>query len=188
MKRRKSKPRPATKKRKSNRPVKRRKVVPTTPDEFYAMSKRAQDKSTRVAAAVTIFRSGISLRRAAEECGLTPRQLIRSARTALKKGPNGRYKPKLVDRLPRVLSFLTNQGMREILVRDSREASNLANYWNAVHRFVATGDSSRLEKIRHKYIIDAKGVRHPLLTDIVAINRLANAGVLSFESLYPRSA
>ena len=188
MKRHRRKTRPATKKRRSATRLKRKQIVPTTPDEFYAMSKQAQDQSIRVTAAVTKIRSGIPIRRAAAEFGLTGQELVRLAGTALKKGPNGVYTAKPVDRLPRVLSFLTNGGMREIAVRDSREATKLAKYWSAVHRSAATGDASRLKRFRGKYVTDARGVRHALLTDIVAINRLANAGVLSFESLYPKTA
>jgi hypothetical protein len=73
-------------------------------------------------------------------------------------------------------------------VRGSRQATQLAEYWNAVHRYLETGDASRLEKFRDKSIKDADGVQILLPTDRTELNRLGSAGVLSFESLYARSS
>jgi hypothetical protein len=72
-------------------------------------------------------------------------------------------------------------------VRDSRQASQVAEYWNAVHRYLETGDDSALRKFRRKRITDAKGTRVPLLTDLDELDRLGSAGVLSFESLYAKA-
>ena len=61
-------------------------------------------------------------------------------------------------------------------------------YWNAVHRYLSTGDASRLVNFRGKHITDAQGEKFPLLTDREELDRLGSAGVLSFESLYARVA
>jgi hypothetical protein len=82
----------------------------------------------------------------------------------------------------------TSEGKREIAVRGSRQATLLAEYWNAVHRYLETGSgASRLAKFKDKYIKDSSGARVPFLTDPAELNRLGSAGVLSFENLYSRS-
>jgi hypothetical protein len=69
----------------------------------------------------------------------------------------------------------------------SYSRTQLAEFWSAVHRFLQTGDTSRLKKFEGKSIKDANGTEIPLPTDRKVFNRLASAGVLSFESLYARS-
>jgi predicted oxidoreductase len=64
----------------------------------------------------------------------------------------------------------------------------VAEHWNAVHRYLQTGDVAGLRKFRKKRVIDADGKRVALLTDTAEIERYGSAGVLSFESLYARSA
>ena len=130
---------------------------------------------------------GVSLRQASREFGLDPRTVVRLGGSALRKRANGRYKAKASDRLLRVLRVPTREGLREIAVRDSRQASQVAEYWNAVHRYLETGDDSALRKFRRKRITDANGVRVPLLTDLGELDRLGSAGVLSFESLYAKA-
>ncbi len=130
---------------------------------------------------------GVSLRQASREFEIDPRTVVRLGRPALRKRANGRYKAKASDRLLRVLVVPTREGLREIAVRDSRQASQVAEYWNAVHRYLETGDDSALRKFRRKRITDANGVRVPLLTDFDELDRLGSAGVLSFESLYAKA-
>jgi hypothetical protein len=78
--------------------------------------------------------------------------------------------------------------MREIATRDSREASMVAEYWIAVNRYVdpESGDASSLQKFKGKYVTDSSGKKVPLLTDVSELDRLASAGVLSFESIYAK--
>ena len=82
----------------------------------------------------------------------------------------------------------TPQGPQEISVRGLRTASLLGRYWVAVHKYYETGDVSELQKFQGKSITAVNGARYPLLTDLDVLNRLGSAGVLSFESLYARSA
>ena len=77
-------------------------------------------------------------------------------------------------------------GMRNIAVRSSRDASLVGEYWNAVHRYVARGDSTALEDFGNVLITTVNGEKVTLLTDVNTLDRLAAAGVLSFESIYGR--
>lgn len=68
------------------------------------------------------------------------------------------------------------------------QATLAAEHWNAAHRYLDRGDSSAVRGFRGKSIVDVKGKRIRLLTDLEELERLGNAGVLSFESLYARAA
>lgn len=153
------------------------------------MSSRSQDRWNRITHAISKMRADkVSLKKAAKEYGLAPKTVIRWAKPALRKGRNGRYSTQSKDTLLRVLAIPSSGGLREIAVRDSRQASRLAQYWAAAQKYLQTGDSSSLEKFRGKRIPDASRKRIPLVTDLDVLNRLGTAGALSFESLYARVA
>ena len=78
--------------------------------------------------------------------------------------------------------------MIEIPVNDSREASLVGEYWNAVDRYLRTGDASALLSLKKKRVKNASGKNVPLLMNLKELERLASAGVLRFESLYGRTA
>ena len=163
--------------------------VPKTIEDYRARSGRFQDTWTRVTHVVTKMRAdNVSLSEASREYGLNSRTVIRLARPALRKNRNGQYVAKAVDSLLRVLVIPTDRGLGEIAIRDSREASQLAKYWDAIHKYLETGDSSGIRKVRRKYIKDANGKRVRLVKDLDELRRLGSAGVFSFESLYARAA
>jgi hypothetical protein len=164
-----------------------KRVAPRTAEEFFAKSKRFQDKWTRATHVITKMRAdGVSLRRASREFGLGSRVVLRLVSPALRKRKNGRYAAKASDRLLRVLVLPTSKGLQEVVTRDSREASKAAEYWNAVHRYLATGDASAVRQFDAKQITDANGSKIRLVTDLKELDRQGNAGNLSFESIYPR--
>jgi hypothetical protein len=70
--------------------------------------------------------------------------------------------------------------------RDSRQATLVSNFWQALHRYLATGDATSVLSFRGKTVTDAKGKGGALLVDLPTLDRLASAGVLSFESIYVR--
>lgn len=163
--------------------------APRTTVQYHGRSEKFRDRWDRVVGVISQMRNErTSLKRAAKEAGLDPQTVVHWAGSALKKTSNGRYAAKRSDQLLRVLKIPDPHGTRDIAVRGSRQATQLAEYWNAVHRYLETGDSSRLEKFRGKSIKDADGVQIHLPTDRVELNRLGSAGVLSFESLYAKSA
>jgi hypothetical protein len=167
----------------------KRSVAPRTTEQFFAKPERFQDAWTRLTSVLAKMRSAnLSLKQASREVGISPKTVTRLSGSALKKGPNGRYSVKPTDQLLRVLKVPTPHGSHEIGVRGSKQASLLGQYWAAVHKYLATGDASGVEKFRGKQIKDATGAIIPLLTDLKALSRQGSAGVLSFESLYARSA
>jgi hypothetical protein len=131
-------------------------------------------------------RKHISLRQASDENDIDPRSVRGLVGSALRKRPNGRYAARPSDRLLRVLIIPDEQGLglTEIATRDSRQASELSRYWEAVQKYRDTGDASALQQFNEKHIIDANGRHVLLLTNTDALDLLADAGVLSFQSIY----
>jgi len=158
---------------------------PRTAEEFFAMSEAFRDRWTRVTHVVTKMRTErVSLRQASREFEIDPRTVRRLGGSALRKRPHGPYAARASDKLLRVLVIPEPNALREIATRDSRQATLLAEYWNAVE----TGDTSVLQEFSGKSITDATGTQVPLLTDVAALDVLADAGVLSFESIYAGTA
>lgn len=108
---------------------------------------------------------------------------IRSRRRS-RRDKGGRRSPIRPDTRLRFLLILVVQGVREVTIRGSREASQIGKFWAAVQRYLQTGDDSALTKFRGRYVTDTSGNRYFFLTDLRQLDRLASAGVLSFESIY----
>jgi hypothetical protein len=167
----------------------KRNQIPRTETQYQAKPEKFKQTWDRVISAIsTMRRDRVSLAQASRDNKISPRTVTRWGRTALRKGKNGKYAAKPNDNLLRLVLIPTSQGTREIAVRGSKQVSHLAEYWNALDRYIQTGDTSQLEKFRGKSIKDANGVDVPFLTDLEDLNRLGSAGVLSFESLYARTA
>ena len=164
-------------------------TVPRTAKQYSALSAEDQEQWNRVAHVIQkVRREKISVTQASKEFGVNRKKVIQLSGSALRKRKNGRYEAKPFDRLLRVLVIPSSDGLKEIAVRDSRTASKIAGYSDAVHRFLQTGDESKLRTFRRLRINDATGNPIKLLTDKQELIRLGSAGVLSFESLYARVA
>ena len=162
---------------------------PKTAEQFFAKSEQFQDRWNAIAHIISKMRADkLSLRQASREFGLDPRTVVRLGGSALRKSANGRYTARRSDRLLRVLAIPTARGMGEIAIRGSREASRLGQYSSALKRYLQTGDASALLKFQNQSIKAADGTLVPLITDLPLLRRLGGAGVVSFESLYGRTA
>lgn len=126
---------------------------------------------------------GLSLGAAAKASGTTVNAIKRHAGSALERSSKGRYRAKKTDRLARTLQFPTANGSIGLDIRDSRSASRIAAYWNAVKRYLETGDASGLRRFRGKMVrVNKRG--YPFITDTAILDRLADAGELGFDDLY----
>lgn len=178
----------ALERRKPHRSHRRIEKPPRTLKEYLERSRSFQTTWDLITQIPAKMRSeNISATRAARDLNVSPSQVFRWARPAFRKLSSGKYVAKRTDRLLRVLVMPSNKGLIEIAVSDSREASLLGEYWNAVDRFLRTGDSSGLQQLRKKRITDAGGKKIRLLTNLEELNRQASAGVLRFESLYGKT-
>jgi hypothetical protein len=161
---------------------------PRTAAQLFSMPRRFQDHWNRAVQVPSEMRSqGLTLRQASRQLGVSPKVVLRLVgKTFTKK--RGRYHVKPTDHLLRILLIPSRKGLREIAVRDSREASLIGEYWSAVEKYLTRGDASALKKLRRKSVIDAAGRRVRLLTNLEELSRQGSAGVLRFESIYGRAA
>jgi hypothetical protein len=173
----------------TKRKVAAKQRAPRTPTQYHALPVSDQLQWSRVARVIQKVRSQrISVTQAAKEVGISRKKAIQLAGSALTRQSNGRYKAKSFDKLLRVLVIPSKEGLTEVSVKDSRTASTLASYSDAVQRFLRTGDAKKLRTFKSLKITDASGNPIKLLTDTKELTRLGHAGELSFESLYARAA
>jgi hypothetical protein len=125
----------------------------------------------------------LSLRRAAKKASTTPRTVLKYVGSALKRNKAGRYQAKASDRLTRTLNFPTEDGTIPVETRSSRTASKIAAHSLAVKRFLESGDASGLVEFEGQSIRAGK-ITYPFITDLEILERLGNAGEVSFEDLY----
>jgi hypothetical protein len=162
---------------------------PRSAAQYFAQPKRKRESLQKAAHVLSAMRTeGISLNAASREHSVSPRTVQRHAGAALRKTSRGTYTARRSDRLLRVLVIPTPDGLAEIATMDSRAATVVAEYWNAVNLYLETGDDTGLARFRGQSIIDAQGDPVPLLTDLDELERLGSAGVLSFQSLYAKAS
>jgi hypothetical protein len=147
-----------------------------------------RDQWKRVLQVIADQRAGKPARQALRDAHLTGPTVRQWAPSAFRKQRNGRYIVRPHDRLLRPL-YLPDAavpgGMREVTIRDSRQATVVSAYWRGVRRYLRTGESSELLAFQGQSITTGRRVV-PLLTDRAALQKLANAGVFSFETLYAK--
>ena len=169
------------------KPSRQRASVPKSLAQYRALPARSQATIDNAAHVLTRMREGASLRHASAEHGIAPRTVVRMGGPALRKDACGRYRAKQTDNLVRVLVIPVEGGSSEVAVRGSRAASEIAKRAAAQQYFLHTGDDSKIRALRGKSIKDVSGREVPFLTDLDELERLGEARVLSFESIYARS-
>lgn len=113
-----------------------------------------------------------TLPQAANDNGITAKNVIKHT-NGFKK-VNGKTVVKRWDRIKRVMRINTDKKEKSVEIRDSRTASVVGRYHNAVKQFLNTGDKTKLSKFRNKKIKDSKGKLHKLETnpdEIIRINQ-----------------
>jgi hypothetical protein len=151
------------------------------------MTNEGQDTWQRVIDVVAAMRADDqSLQQAARDAGISPATVLRLAGSAIRKRSGGRYVAAPSDSLLRVVVIPTADGLTEVSLRNSKDATAVAEYLNAVHRYLSKGDASALASFRSVSIRSVEGERLTFVTDPATLDRLGSAGVLSFESIYAR--
>ena len=126
---------------------------------------------------------GWSMTRAAREAHTTPRTMQKYLGSVLIRTETGGYAARGYDRLRRPMRFLTKEGTIALEVRDSRTASQIGEYFNAVDRYLTTGRTDDLRQFRGQSIRVGKRT-YLFVTDPRTLKRLGAAGEISFEDLY----
>jgi len=165
----------------------RQRVSPAKANK-HKTSARSQVSLENAAHVLTRMREGYSLTGACAEYGIDARTVECLAGSALRKGETGRYAAKPTDRLLRTLVVPVRGGLKEYTVHGSRAASQIASRSAAQGYFLATGDDSKLRKLRGVVVKDSTGREIPFLSDLDELERLGDAGLLQYESIYARRA
>src|SRR5688572_29735611 len=139
-----------------------RKTVDRESSRAPGSSRRATTKAGQV---LTRMRQGASLTAASQEIGIDPRTVERLADSSLKQDSSGHYVARGSDRLQREIRLPAADGLRDVTVRDSKQASLVGEYWNATHAYLAKGDASDLKRFAGLHVTDASGERIPFVVD-----------------------
>ena len=113
-----------------------------------------------------------TLPQAANDNDITVKNVIKHT-NGFKK-VNGKLVVKRWDGIKRVMRINSNGEEKSVEIRDSRTASVVGRYHNAVKQFLNTGDKTTLSKFRNKKVKDSKGKLHKLETnsdEIIRINQ-----------------
>lgn len=166
----------------------RRPRRPRSLKQYNALPTRSSEAAQNAAQTISRMRDGVSLRRASAELGIDPRTVVRYAGSALRRTKSGRYAAKSSDTAFRRLVVPAQGGQIEVVIRGSRVASEIGKRSAAQREFLASGDDTRMRKLQRTRLLDASGHEIPFLTDLEELERLGDAGLLEFESIYARVA
>jgi hypothetical protein len=119
-----------------------KKVTPKSFGELRTSQKQAR---ARALDALSKVRHGETLTRAAKEAGTTPNTVAKYAGENLHH-QRGRVVASRSDRLFRVMNVVATEGVQEVPLRSSRQASLVAEHANAVKKFLLSGDDEPLHK------------------------------------------
>jgi len=119
-------------------------------------------------------RDGVTLKQASERVGIPPGVVRFWARDALQGD-----RTTTGDRLLRMMWIVTDGQVVKVGVRGSHQAGAVSAHWQAVTRFLETGDQNALAPFRDKSVAG-----HRLETDPDVLERLALSGPLQFEDIY----
>lgn len=150
------------------------------PSELRPRSREARERALH---ALSLVRTqDYSLTAAAEEAHTTLDTVKKYAGTALSK-EGAHWRVSEWDRIPRPMRFITPQGLTAIEVKDSRSASAIGRYMDAIDEYLKTGNEEVLRPFRSQTFV-ANGVEHSFVVDPETLETLANIGQVQFEDLY----
>ena len=124
----------------------------------------------------------LSLSAAARRSSTTVKTIRRYAADALEIR-SGRFAVQPIDHIARELQFLGPEGLEIIKVRNSRDATRIAKYSNALRNYLMTGDDTQLREFRGKTLRAHRKI-HEFVTDERIIQRLARAGEIRLLDIY----
>lgn len=154
----------------------------STPVYFPALY--SEDKRRRALDAISLHRRNpdISLSQAARQSGTTLATIKRYASGAL-ANRGGRTVVRENDNIERRMRFLTARGEIAVTARGSREATKIAEYYNAIRAYFVQGDARALRRYAGK-TITLDGQTYEFVAEPRVLNRLARAGEVTFMDIY----
>lgn len=155
-----------------------KKVTPKSYGKLRASEKQARGRALE---ALSKMRKGASLSKAAAEAHTTPNTVAKYAGEQLRR-EGGRMVASRGDRLFRVMRLITTEGVQEVALGGSRQASLAAAHANAVKHFLATGDD---EPLRRFAGVTVGGKQ--LESDPAKLEEAGRRGELEYEDIYDSS-
>ena len=142
---------------------------------FSALSPEEADMRNRALYVLSDMRKGKNLTLAAEEQGIRVKDALRHLGNAVfKKG--GKWIPTKTDSIERG-RWVYSKGKRiSIVISNSKDASFLSKYLNAVRIAVTTGREAPLEPFKNVKITGADGKEYPLETNLKKLYELKDQG------------
>jgi hypothetical protein len=135
-------------------------------DKLSSRERFLREQSLKVLSSMR--RDGLSLTRASNNESISPKTVARHT-GALRKKKNGRYRATRHDRIERKIRIYESGREQWIIVDDSRYASIIGRYLNAVRCSLEYRDQSFLDPFRGMRVRDFAGRWHTLETDLDAI-------------------
>jgi hypothetical protein len=145
--------------------------IPVSKRSWKALSpgeKASREKSLEVLRDVR--RNKKSLSQASQDRGVSVKSVLKNTDAFKKEG--NRWRAKSYDRISRVMAINENGREVSIEVTDSRTASLIGRYHNAVRKYHDNDDTSELEKFQGKTVKDAQGNKHVLETRPEALDEI----------------
>jgi hypothetical protein len=152
------------------------KVGPKSHEKLRTSERQARSRALAVTSRMA--RENISLTKAARLEGTTVGNVHKWAEPALERKPSGRYASK-PNRLYRRMVAITTDGVQEVAVRSSRQASLISAHHTAVKLFLARGDEAVLRRFCNKSV-DGRYLE----CDPSALEELERVGQFDYESIY----
>jgi hypothetical protein len=146
-----------------------------TPKDYAVLRTSQKQARARALDALSKVRRGATLSRAAKEAGTTPNTVAKYTGRHLHR-EGGRVVASRSDRDFRPMTVLTTEGVQELSLRSSRQASLVAEHANAVKKFLLTGDDEPLRKFR-----GVKVAGRELEVRPEALEELQRSGELEYE-------
>jgi len=114
--------------------------------------------------ALRLMRKDKSLNSASRVVGLSPNRIKKHLGNALKK-KNSKWIARKSDSIERAMKIYSKGKVKSIIVRNSKDASLIAEYFSAVGQFLRTGNKSVLKKFIRMKIRDAEKKEHKFETN-----------------------
>jgi predicted ArsR family transcriptional regulator len=141
-----------------------RKPLPIYRRQWDSLIPALQEKRMKSLEVLRKVRQGSSLSSAAKEIGISPSTAKNHLGKALVKSNASKYQAKPTDKISRSMVIYRNGKQVAITVKDSKTASTIGQYFNAVREYLNSGDSSGLKKFKKSKIVDSRGKKYRLET------------------------
>jgi len=146
--------------------------------------KEGEEREQALAVLARMRRSRLKLKAASKTQGIDPKTVRRYVGSALRaQGTKGNYRATKYDRIPRQLNFPTSTGQLELTIRDSRTASRIGEYLNAIRSYLYSADIGPIASFLHKSF-KSGGVTYRFVVEPKTLDRLGHAGLLVVDGLY----